>query len=149
MHAIQPAPPSNPNSSNPSRSKARRPQRSAQKKRHPHREIAVETTAKLVANFVISVVAASALVQLWPHYRELQDKLQEINAEVKVTESRVNQARHHFNRYFDSSQTQRIMQENSTWVDPNQRQIILMEPESIPASAVEVPGNGGTEAHGR
>lgn len=134
MHAIQPAQPSDSPTPNPIHSGGRRPHTSGhkKKKRHPHRAMALETTAKLMTNIVISVVATSALVQLWPHYRELQSKLQEINAEVQVTESRVNQARHHFSRYFDTSQTQRIMQENSTWVDPNQRQIILLEQESLP-----------------
>jgi hypothetical protein len=79
---------------------------------------------------VLSVCATSALIQLWPHYRAVQEKLQEIQAEVNLTQGRVNQSRSDFNRYFDPSEAKSVMQEQSNRVDPQQRPVILQESET-------------------
>ncbi len=109
--------PSNRHSSRPSSS-----QRS-----HPHQILAAEAGIKLAVNIVLSVCATSALIQLLPHYRAVQEKLQEIQAEVNLTEKRVNQSRSDFNRYFDPSLAKTVMQEQSNRADPQQRPVILQE----------------------
>ncbi len=110
-------PPSNLPSSRPSSSK----------RSHPHQILAAEAGVKLAVNIVLSVCATSALIQLLPHYRAVQEKLQEIQAEVNLTEKRVNQSRSDFNRYFDPSLAKTVMQEQSNRVDPQQRPVILQE----------------------
>ena len=55
----------------PSRSSSRRHS-------YPHQALAAETGVKLAVNMVLSVCATSALIQLWPHYWAVQEKLQEI-----------------------------------------------------------------------
>lgn len=107
------------------------PRRSSSRQRsYPHQTLAAETGVKLAVNVVLSVCATSALIQLWPHYRAVQEKLQEIRAEVSLTQGRVNQSRADFNRYFDPSLAKTVMQEQSNRVDPQQRPVILQESES-------------------
>jgi len=94
---------------------------------YPHQTLAAEAGVKLAVNIVLSVCATSALIQLLPHYRAVQEKLQEIQAEVNLTQKRVNQSRSDFNRYFDPSLAKTVMQEQSNRVDPQQRPVILQE----------------------
>ncbi|TAG94654.1 MAG: hypothetical protein EAZ09_10930 [Oscillatoriales cyanobacterium] len=103
------------------------PRTSSRPRSHPHQTLAAEAGLKLAVNIVLSVCATSALIQLWPHYRAVQEKLQEIQAEVNLTEKRVNQSRSDFNRYFDPSLAKTVMQEQSNRVDPQQRPVILQE----------------------
>lgn len=100
---------------------------------NPHHTLAAEAGVKLTVNIVISVCATSALIQLLPHYRAVQEKLQEIQAEVNLTQGRVEKSRSEFNRYFDPSLAGSAMQEQTNRVDPQQRPVILQEsgtPES-------------------
>lgn len=108
-------------------SKARRLQRS-----NPHVVIATEATLKLTVNVVLSIVAVTALVQLLPHNRTGQEKLQQIQTEVKQTENRVKALRADFNRSFDPQQAKTIMQEHSHRKDPEQLQIIWLENQNSP-----------------
>jgi apolipoprotein N-acyltransferase len=87
---------------------------------------------------VLSVCATSALLQLWPHYRAVQEKLHEIQAEVNLTQGRVNQSRSDFNRYFDPSLAKTVMQEQSNQADPQQRPVILQEAE-VPDAEESTP----------
>lgn len=104
------------------------PRRSSSRQRsYPHQTLAAETGVKLAVNMVLSVCATSALLQLWPHYRAVQEKLHEIQAEVNLTQARVNQSRSNFNRYFDPSLAKTVMQEQSNQADPQQRPVILQE----------------------
>ena len=115
------------------------PQRKSRNRPHPYRSMAVQTTVKLTVNVLLSAAAVSALVKLWPYYQSQQEKLKEIQTEVKLTEGRVNRLRTDFNRYFDPQQAKSIMQEQSNRVNPGQRPIILVnnavtkvEPASSP-----------------
>ncbi len=103
------------------------PRTSSRPRSYPHQTLAAEAGVKLVVNIVLSVCATSALIQLLPHYRAVQEKLQEIQAEVNLTQKRVNQSRSDFNRYFDPSLAKTVMQEQSNRVDPQQRPVILQE----------------------
>ena len=101
-------------------------QRKNRNSRPSYQVMAVQTTAKLTINILLSAVAVSALVKLVPYYLSQQEKLQEIQTEIKLTEERVNSLRTDFNRYFDPQQAKSIMQEQSNRVDPGQRPVILM-----------------------
>lgn len=69
----------------------------------------------------------AALVQLLPYHFSTQTKLREIREEVKQTQARVNGLQNEFKRAFDPQQSKSVMQDNSHRVDPERRQIILME----------------------
>ncbi|MEG3860304.1 hypothetical protein [Microcoleus sp. herbarium12] len=111
------------------------PRRNSSRQRsYPHQTLAAETGVKLAVNMILSVCATSALIQLWPHYRAVQEKLHEIQAEVNLTQGRVDKSRSNFNRYFDPSLAKTVMQEQSNRVDPHQRAVILQE---LPAPDAE------------
>ena len=124
MHASQPVIHSA-HSVEPSRRVSRR--RLPQKRTHPHNAIALETSVKLIINMILSTCATSALVQLYPLHHQVQEKLRNVEAEVQMTQERVNKAKTEFNRNFDPSQSRSLMQEYSNRVDPQKRQVIWRE----------------------
>lgn len=102
------------------------PRRSRHLRSRSHQAVALEVSAKMVVNMVISAAAVSALVQLLPYHWSQQEKLREIRTEVKLLEGRVNSLHKEFSRNFDPQQTKNIMQEQSSRIDPTQRQVFLM-----------------------
>jgi hypothetical protein len=88
--------------------------------------MALESTAKIAVNLVVTAVAASALAQLLPHHWLQQEKLREINTEVKLMEVHVDGLQVEFSRNFDPQQTRRIMQQQGFRFAPNQRRVVLM-----------------------
>ncbi|EAW38289.1 hypothetical protein [Lyngbya sp. PCC 8106] len=92
-----------------------------------HRAIALEASIKLATNVMLSVCVLSAFVQILPHYRSTEEKLSQIQSEVKLTRERVASEQADFNRHFDPQQTSSIMQEYSNRVAPGQRQVIWLE----------------------
>ncbi|MBO3457184.1 hypothetical protein G7B40_037465 [Aetokthonos hydrillicola Thurmond2011] len=87
--------------------------------------MALETTAKIGVNLVLSAAAVSALTQLLPYHWSQQDKLREIRTEVKLMEGRVNNLQAEFSRSFDPRQAKSIMQEQGYRFDPNQRRVVF------------------------
>lgn len=110
------------------RGEARRNRR--QTKPHPYQDRATETTLKLTVNVLLSIAAISALVHLLPHHRAGQEKLQEIQAEVQVTQGRVSKLQAEFSRSFDPQEAKSIMQEQSHRMDPTLLQIFWLERKS-------------------
>ena len=90
--------------------------------------VAMELTAKIVVNSLLSAAAIVTLIKLLPYQLSQQTKLNEVNIEVKEAEERVNELRDSFRRNFDPQQSRKIMQEQSPMVDPQQRRIIFIEP---------------------
>lgn len=107
-----------------------RPQRRTQRPRTlaKNRIFTLETTIKLGVNLILSGFAVSALIEILPQYRASYEKLQDIEAEVKLTEQRVTKEQEEFSRYFDPKQTKSIMEEQGNRVDPTQKPIIWVEP---------------------
>lgn len=91
-----------------------------------HQGIAIEATLKLGINLILSVASITALIKLWPYQEIQQAKLAEVKRAVQETEIRVDKLRSQLNRNFDPEQTQKLMQEQSYRVDPNQRRIFWM-----------------------
>jgi hypothetical protein len=137
MYAIQPStPPKKPQ--HPRRRLSRRSQVRV-RPRQNHRAIALETTAKILTNVVLSACAVSALIQILPHHRAANEKWREIQAEVEQTQTRVGRQQEEFGRYFDPQQAQSIMQENGNRIDPRQRQIVWLESGQMTADESELP----------
>ncbi len=97
--------------------------------------ITIESTAKLLTNILLSICVTSALLKLLPHYQSIQEKLQVIESEIETTTERLNNEKEKFSRYFDPSQAQTIMQEQSNRLDSNQIPIIWLENNSIQPSS--------------
>jgi hypothetical protein len=88
--------------------------------------MALETTAKVAVNILISSAAVSALVQLLPFLWAQVDMLRTVRTEVKVMDVRVQYLHTEFSRNFDPGEAKSIMQQKSFRFDPNQRPVILM-----------------------
>ncbi|MEH2183281.1 hypothetical protein [Nostoc sp.] len=125
MNAIQPSrPPSQPIQK---RRVTPRPKRHLRQR--SYQMMALESTAKIVVNLVITAVAASALTQLLPYHWLQQEKLREISTEVKLMEAHVNGLQAEFSRNFDPQQAKSIRQQQGYRFDPSQRQIVWINQE--------------------
>ncbi|MDZ7967435.1 MAG: hypothetical protein RM368_21185 [Nostoc sp. DedSLP03] len=91
-----------------------------------YKVMALESTAKIAVNLVITAVAASALTQLLPYHWLQQEKLREMSTEVKLMEGHVNGLQAEFSRNFDPQEAKIIRQRQGYRFDPSQRQIVLM-----------------------
>jgi hypothetical protein len=87
--------------------------------------MALETTAKIGVNLVISAAAISALVELLPHHWSQQEKLRAIRVDVKQMQERVYRLQAEFTRNFDPRQAKMIMQQQGYRFDPNQLQVVI------------------------
>lgn len=131
MYALKPPPSNRP----PSRSTRLVPKARLRKHRASYQAIAYETTAKLLVNVVLSVVAVSALVNLLPYRSSQVTKLQEMEAAVKSTSARVQRERARFSYYFDPYQARENMQQLTDRIDPTRKRIIW----KIPANSDNKP----------
>ncbi|MEH2177105.1 hypothetical protein [Nostoc sp.] len=91
-----------------------------------YKVMALESTATIAVNLVITAVAASALTQLLPYHWLQQEKLREMSTEVKLMEVHVNGLQAEFSRNFDPQEAKIIRQRQGYRFDPSQRQIVLM-----------------------
>lgn len=87
--------------------------------------MALEATAKIGVNLVISAAAISALIHLLPYHWSQQEKLRAIRIDVKQMEARVYDLQEEFSRNFDPRQAQSIMQQQGYRFDPNQCQVVF------------------------
>lgn len=91
---------------------------------------ALEVTVMLAVNLLLSATAVVALTQLIPYQKSQQEKLQEMQSQVKVAQGQVSQVKEQFDRNFDPQQARQIMQEQTNRIDPQQRHIILVHPDN-------------------
>lgn len=124
MYALKPPPPNHP----PTRAKRIAPKARLRKREASYQAIAYETTAKLLVNVVLSIVAVSALVNLLPYRSSQVIKLQEMEAAVKSTSARVERERAKFSYYFDPYQARENMQQLTDRIDPTRKRIIWKTP---------------------
>jgi HAMP domain-containing protein len=98
--------------------------------RYSNKAVALELTAKIIVNSLLSAAAVVTLIKLIPYQYSQQIKLNEVNTEVEEAEKRVERLRENFRRSFDPQQSKKVMQEQSPRVDPQQRRIIFLEPSN-------------------
>lgn len=99
--------------------------------------MALESTAKIAVNLVITAVAVSALAQLLPYHWLQQGKLREMGTEVKLMEGHVNGLQTEFSRNFDPQQAKSIRQQQGYQFDPTQRRVVLMNPDGREDEQIE------------
>jgi cell division protein FtsL len=102
------------------------PQRRQQQQQVRNRVLAIETSMKIAMNVVIASVAVTTLFNVIPNRVSQQQKLQELKAEVGVTEQRVGQLKTDFNRAFDPGQERQIAQEQTHFTDPNRVPVVWL-----------------------
>ncbi len=115
------------------------PRRKRHLRQRSYQIMALETTAKIGVNLMISTVAISALIHLAPYSLLQQQKLSGVRTEVKLTETRVSSLQTEFSRSFDPKQAKSIMEQQGYRFDPSQHQVVLMnkdekEPEQPSSS---------------
>ena len=111
------------------RSRQRNRPRPSQKFQPEHQWLLAEIFFKLGLNAVLVMVSGVAIFRLIPYQQLQQQQLDEITMQVEETQQRVKQLRSDFNRSFDPSQSRKIMEELSPRHNPNQRRIILTQPQ--------------------
>ncbi len=99
----------------------------------PHRAIAAEITTKLGVNLLLSLIAITALAKLLPYNLSQQNSFKELQAKVTETESRVDRLQTDFNHHFDPKQARSVMEEESTRIEPGQRQVVWTTPQQATA----------------
>jgi hypothetical protein len=107
----------------------KQPRNSSYHRSRSDRPVAIEITAKLVVNSILSVVAIAALVELLPYQLTQQEKLQELRLEVQATETRIGDLKKDFARYSDPVQAQKVMQAQNPRLEPDSRRIVLISDE--------------------
>lgn len=88
----------------------------------------VETGLKLTVDVTISLGAIAALSQLLPSYTKSQDQLEQLHEDVDTTRSQVQGLQGQFSRYFDPTQVQTLIEEETQHFDPQRRPIVWTEP---------------------
>ncbi len=87
----------------------------------------------MVVNVCLVVVSSVALVKLIPNTLRQQAQLEELQAEVTYLNQDVEQLRIEFNAYFDTTQTERLAQEEGQLLKPNQRRVVWLDPQESDA----------------
>ena len=100
--------------------------------RSMQRELLIEVSLKLGVNLLLIALAGSTIARLLPYHQNQQAKLKQIKTELSRTEQRVNTIETDFNRHFDPQQVGSIMQEQTNRLQPNQRQVVWVDPYPAP-----------------
>lgn len=118
MNAFQPQPRPTPPEQRRPRLRPKRSPRSAS-----HRAIALESLCKLSVNSLFALVAIIALIQWVPIYAARQGELRQLQAEVRLIETRVQKLRADMAKEFDPARTQATIEAETGRVPARQRPI--------------------------
>jgi hypothetical protein len=102
------------------------PRQRQRQQQQEYRLIAAEASMKIAANVMICGVAIATLCQIIPNRVSQQQKLQEVQAEVKATQQRVSHLQGEFGRTFDVNEERQIAQEQTHFVDPNRTPVVWL-----------------------
>jgi hypothetical protein len=98
--------------------------------RAPHQALVIETSMKLGVNLILAAVAISTLARLIPYNTEQQADLQRLQVEVAEAGSQVAGLQKEFDRHFDPQQALNVMQEQNIRLNPKQRQVVWLDPDT-------------------
>jgi len=118
MNAFQPQPRPTPPEQRRPRLRPKRLPRSAS-----HRAIALESLFKLSVNSLLALVAIVALIQWVPLYASRQAELRQLQAEVRLIETRVQQLRADMTKEFDPARAKATAESETGRVPVRQRPI--------------------------
>lgn len=106
--------------------KPRKRRRSYDQQSQAYRTLAKEISLKLFVNFILTIITGTSLVKLIPYYLNQQAQLQEIEAEIVDTQTRVNQLNQEFSYYFDAQQSQSLIKKYTVKIEPNEMRLFLI-----------------------
>jgi hypothetical protein len=122
------------NQPNPSPPATRRRSRVKSNLAYAYRRQGLEAVTKLLTYSALSVVGIVTLVNAIGYNYEQQGKLQQLKTELKDASERTAQTSNNLSRSFDPQLQQKVMQENSYKVDPDRRQIFLVNSQTEQSS---------------
>jgi|GEM_PF-462915 len=133
----------------PPRRRVRRRSRSTLTKRLARYTPLFEVGARLGMNTFLAVVALLAMGRLVPHLQSQAAQLEDVNLALSEVEASTSQLKVDFGRYFDPWQAENIMQEQSGYRPPSERQVVWTEDgDGTPADqAAESEGAEPAETH--
>jgi hypothetical protein len=107
----------------------RRPRQTSLTKRLTRHTKVLELCARLGVNGLLTVVALAALVRLVPYVQSKAAQLTEVNQALSQAEASTAKLKSDFGRYFDPWQAESIMQEQSGYRPPSERQVVWTQDE--------------------
>lgn len=99
----------------------RRPSRWRRLTRHTQ---ALELSARLGVNGFVALVAAVSLARLVPHLQNQIDQLEIVRQELDQAQTVNTQLQSDFDRYFDPAQAGKVIQEQTGYRVPSERQVV-------------------------
>lgn len=91
----------------------------------------LEPSLKLALLLAVTLLLGSSGLRLLQSASTRVDRLQELDAELQLTESRVQVLKNDFARVFSTSEARTVMQEQGNWIQPGQKRIVWQEEGSI------------------
>jgi hypothetical protein len=111
-----------------------------------------ELVARLGVNSFVVVVAMLAMGRLVPHLQTQAGQLEKVSQALDRVEASTSKLQSDFGRYFDPWQAENIMQEQSGYRPPSERQVVWTEDEeatTIPTDDEATPKKDEpAETHG-
>ena len=106
----------------------RQRKKNARRRLPRYRGLTLEVTAKILVNTVLATAAIAAIAKLNSNYQTQRLRLEEVQQEVEQTQARVDELNRQHSRHFDPYQREILMQKQTNQIKPNQRHVILVEP---------------------
>jgi cell division protein FtsB len=94
---------------------------------HRHRLLMAESIGKIAVSLAVCSVSIATLANIVPSRLGQQEKLQELQSEVTMTEERVAKLKAEFSRSFDPAQVREIAQEQTHFTDPNRTPVVWID----------------------
>jgi cell division protein FtsB len=94
---------------------------------HRYRLLMAESIGKIAVSVAVCSVSIATLANIVPSRLGQQEKLQELQSEVTMTEERVAKLKAEFSRSFDPAQVREIAQEQTHFTDPNRTPVVWID----------------------
>jgi cell division protein FtsB len=94
---------------------------------HRYRLLMAESIGKIAVSVAVCSVSIATLANIVPARMGQQEKLQELQSEVTMTEERVAKLKTEFSRSFDPAQVSAIAQEQTHFADPNRTPVVWID----------------------
>lgn len=87
----------------------------------------LEPTLKLTLLFAVAALLSTSGLRLLQSAATRLERLQELDAELQLTERRVQILKNDFARVFSTAEARTVMQEQGNWIQPGQKRIVWQE----------------------
>lgn len=88
----------------------------------------LEPTLKLSLLLAVTALLSTSGLRLLQSSATRLERLQELDAELQLTENRVQILKNDFARVFSTAEARTVLQEQGNWIQPGQKRIVWQEP---------------------